>query len=290
MADDTSLFEPHCFVRLTDGLCHYRVDGPETGEVVLLIHGATVPAWQFDRVVPYLVAAGFRTLRADLFGHGYSDRPRTRYEYGLFVRQQVELLDALRITAPVHLVGHSLGAAIATQLACAFPDRVARIVLTAPLVDFTLARSATRLLGVPLLGELLAGSLVVPLLARRRALRYRHLENGRFVGLFRSQIEQPGFARALASLFRSGTLGNQLLRYRALADTAHPVRVLRGSRDPVVSAAQIEALLLELPRADHVEIRDATHAFLLTHPDRVAPEVVRYLAMTSDANLQQAPS
>ncbi|MEQ8660979.1 MAG: alpha/beta hydrolase, partial [Gammaproteobacteria bacterium] len=54
------------FAALSDGHCHYADEGPRDGRVVLLIHGATVPGWEFDRLVPYLHAAGLRTLRADL--------------------------------------------------------------------------------------------------------------------------------------------------------------------------------------------------------------------------------
>ena len=90
------------FLPLSDGLCHYRVDGPCDGPVVLLIHGATVPAWEFDRLAPFLTSAGYRAIRADLFGHGYSDRPRVKYGLDLFVRQLSELLDSLTNRAIKH--------------------------------------------------------------------------------------------------------------------------------------------------------------------------------------------
>ena len=51
------------FVKLSDGLCHYRIDGASDAAVtLLLIHGATVAAWEFDRIEPYLTEAGFRTV------------------------------------------------------------------------------------------------------------------------------------------------------------------------------------------------------------------------------------
>jgi len=86
---------------LSDGVCHYPVDGPSYGPAVLLIHGATVPAWELDRLVPFLTGAGYRTSRADLLGHGYSDRPRLKYELALFVRQLSQRPHGLRINEPV---------------------------------------------------------------------------------------------------------------------------------------------------------------------------------------------
>jgi pimeloyl-ACP methyl ester carboxylesterase len=74
----TSLRDSKLFLRLSDGRCHYSIEGPTDGKPLLLIHGATVPAWEFDRIVPYLTANGFRCLRPDLFGMATRiDRGRT---------------------------------------------------------------------------------------------------------------------------------------------------------------------------------------------------------------------
>jgi pimeloyl-ACP methyl ester carboxylesterase len=269
------------FLRLSDGLCHYRVDGPSKGPVILLIHGATVPAWELDRLVPFLTAAGYRTLRADLFGHGYSDRPRVKYELALFVRQLSELLDALHVTKPVHLIGHSLGAAVGACLAARQPSRFSRLVLAAPLLGYTGNMKAARLLEIPLLGELLIPTYVLPMLVRRRTRRYRAIEDGRFVGKFKSQLRKPGFGRALLSLIRSGTLGDQSECYRALARHTHPILVLRGADDGIVTPRQIDVILDLAPRAVFRELGGTAHAFLLTHPEMVAPLIVDFFGESS---------
>jgi pimeloyl-ACP methyl ester carboxylesterase len=41
---------------------------------VVLVHGATVPMFTWDSIVPGLVAAGYRTVRYDMWGRGHSDR------------------------------------------------------------------------------------------------------------------------------------------------------------------------------------------------------------------------
>ena len=111
------------YATLSDGVCHYRVDGPASGKPLLLIHGATVPAWQFDRVVPFFNQAGLRTVRFDLFGHGYSERPATAHNLALYLRQALELIEFLNIKEEFHLLGHSLGSAIAAKLLLSRPDR-----------------------------------------------------------------------------------------------------------------------------------------------------------------------
>ena len=111
MTDHPRLSLPNAFqyVDLSDGVTHYRCDGPDDAPTVLMLHGATVPAWEFDRFVPYVVEAGMRCIRLDLYGHGYSDRPDTPHDYALFVRQVSDFVDALDVRSPVALLGHSLG-------------------------------------------------------------------------------------------------------------------------------------------------------------------------------------
>src|SRR5262245_51336182 len=82
------------YVPLGGGVTHFRLEGPQTGVPLVLVHGATVPLWEFDRLAPELHAAGFRTLRFDLFGHGLSDRPACDYTLELFAKQTLELVEA----------------------------------------------------------------------------------------------------------------------------------------------------------------------------------------------------
>lgn len=268
--------DSHRFARLSDGQCHYRVDGPEEGPVVLLVHGATVPEWEFDRLRPYLVEAGFRTISLDLFGHGYSDRPRLRYHPELFVRQAAELLDVLGVDRPIRIIGHSLGSAIAARLAVTQPHRVSALVLVAPLVDFTANLPGITVLRIPVLGEVLARAYVVPMLVRRRTRRYREIEDGRFVVRFRNQLVKPGFDRALLGLVRHGALGDQRPAYRALPATGHPVLLIWGEDDAILPPSQREVLMTLLPNARRRVIAGTAHSMLLTHPERVAPEVLEF--------------
>lgn len=263
---------------MSDGRCCYRLDGPASGNVVVLIHGATVPAWQFDRLVPYLTDAGYRTLRPDLFGHGCSDRPRCVYDHALFVRQLLELMDVVGVVTPAHVFGLSLGACVAARAVRLRPERFSRLVLAAPLVDFTINAPSIKLLACPLLGEILMTVYVLPMLVRRRTQRYRELDDGRFVDLFKRQLRKPGFGRALLSLFRSGALGDQRDGYRALAHDGRPVLVVRGADDPIVTRAQTESILALLPGARYRELRDTAHSFVLTHPEKIAPLVLEFLA------------
>ena len=263
-------------VRLTDGHCRYRIDGPVDGTPLLLIHGATVPAWEFDRLVPYLTDAGFRCLRADLFGHGGSERPQLTYDHDLFVRQLLELLDRLGFDPPLGVLGHSLGAVVGIRLIVENPERFTRIALAAPMLDFVAGNPLLRLMQVPVLGELLIPTVVLPMLMRRRRKRYTPVEDGRFVGLFREQLAYRGFGRALLSLIRSGSLADQADAYLSFAELGHPAAIFRGAEDVIVGSEDVHRITTLLPRA-HVTTIDGTgHSFIITDPDKLAPELVRF--------------
>lgn len=248
---------------------------------MFLIHGATVPGWEFDRIVPLLSAAGYRSIRPDLYGHGLSDRPRVRYGHALFVRQLKELLDTLGADKRIHLLGHSLGAALTARLVDAQPHRFASAVLCAPLVNYVANVPATRALAWPVLGECLMRAYVVPMLRRRRRRKYAEIDGAHFSDLFAAQLRIPGFERALLSMFRHGALGEQRDCYERLGARDLPVLVLRGGDDPIVTSAQMKILSACLPRARLEEIPGTAHGFLLSHPERVADTIIGFLGAAS---------
>ena len=73
--------------------------------------------------------AGAEVILYDLRGHGLSERPRTGYRVTDSVADLVDLVDALAVDGPVHLVGNSYGATVALRFAVAHPSRVASMVL-----------------------------------------------------------------------------------------------------------------------------------------------------------------
>ncbi len=46
------------YLPLRGGLTHVIEEGQDDQAAILLVHGATVPAWEFDRLIPHFRAAG----------------------------------------------------------------------------------------------------------------------------------------------------------------------------------------------------------------------------------------
>ncbi len=54
---------------------HFILDGPPNGKLVVCVPGLGGPMWYFEKLAPALVGAGYRVLRYDLLGRGFSKPP-----------------------------------------------------------------------------------------------------------------------------------------------------------------------------------------------------------------------
>lgn len=94
---------------------------------LLLIHGLGDEADTWRHIFPALAAR--RIVAApDLPGFGRSDKPEGAYTLDFFTNTLLSLMDSLHLEKAT-LVGHSLGAMIAQNLALEHPERVERLVL-----------------------------------------------------------------------------------------------------------------------------------------------------------------
>ena len=106
-----------------------EMGGPE-GPPVVLIHGfgGDLNSWMFNQPA---LAAAHRTVALDLPGHGGSEKRVGAGTVTVLADAVVAALPALGI-GRAHLVGHSLGGAVALDIALRYPDLVASLSLIAP--------------------------------------------------------------------------------------------------------------------------------------------------------------
>jgi pimeloyl-ACP methyl ester carboxylesterase len=254
------------YLPLRAGLTHVIEEGQDDQAAILLVHGATVPAWEFDRLIPHLRAAGWRTIRFDLFGHGLSDRPAVRYDFGFFLEQALEVLDGITSHRPLTLLGHSFGAALVAAMASQRPERIERLVLVAPLLDFMANSFWGQVFSLPGIGGLMMRRVGLPVLERRRARRYHAIGAEDLTCRFVSEARAPGYANALASMFTNRTLGPQRVHYQRLQSSKHEIFVVAGSADRIVPLRDVAEVRSLLPRHEYRQIENAEHNLLLTHP------------------------
>ena len=112
-------------------LLHVAIDEGE-GPVVILVHGIASSSVTFQELVPRL-RDSHRVIALDILGFGESPAPAGAH---YTIDEHADALDAtirsLRLQAPFVLVGHSLGALIASRYTAENPQAVAKLVLVSP--------------------------------------------------------------------------------------------------------------------------------------------------------------
>lgn len=104
----------------------YREWGRPDGAVVLMLHGlgSSGESW---RHVGAVLGERFRVIAPDARGHGDSEWT-TSYSMDAFTDDVVRLMDEIGVLAAI-VVGHSMGALTAYQLAATRPERIRLLVL-----------------------------------------------------------------------------------------------------------------------------------------------------------------
>jgi pimeloyl-ACP methyl ester carboxylesterase len=269
--------------QLSDGTTYYEIAGPAKGKPVVLIHGFSVPNFIWDPTFAALAEAGFRVVRYDLYGRGWSSRPKVRYDRALFVRQLAELMDAVGF-ADSSLVSLSMGGVIAAEFAYRFPRRVSKLAFVDPAgfdLDLPLV---IRLLNVPGLGELMLG--VMDRFGRGTMLDsmladfYQPSPEAiaSFSSRYLKQMEYRGFKRAILSSLRTGMLEEDLSLYERVANLSKPTLLIWGKQDQTVPFRHAARFMKLVPAAEFHPIDNARHIPHFERPELVNPVLINFLS------------
>ena len=281
--DDTARQSaPGSFIRTSAGTVHYELAGPADGRIVVLIHGFSVPAYLWDPTFQALTAAGFKVLRYDQFGRGFSDRPNARYDGAFFDRQLLELLGALHIAAPVDLVGASMGGPIAAGFVCRHPNRARSLVLFDP--GYSHGQTLPWNFRLPIIGDYNFAVKMMPRMARSQLADFLHPE--RFPDWpkrYEPQMRYHGFRRALLATLRHYLAEDWSREFACVGQGTAPVLLVWGKHDQDVPFATSREVLAAIPRATFLPVEDAAHVPFLEHPEITDPALVAFLT-SSDRN------
>jgi pimeloyl-ACP methyl ester carboxylesterase len=244
---------------------------PAAGRPVILVHGLLLSQEMHRPLAEDLAARGNRVITVDLLGHGKSDRPRDmwRYSMSIFGEQVVSLMDHLGLEQAV-VLGTSLGANTALEIASASPERLRGMVIEMPVLDNGLLGSA--LTFTPLLVALTFGEPVMKLLARTtRAVPRRLLPH--YGNVILDLVRQePGPGGALIQ----GLFFGRIAPHRSERRTFQtPALVLGHHRDPIHPFSDAGMLAKELPNGRLLEADSLVE--LRMQPERLTDEIAKFL-------------
>lgn len=225
---------------------------------VLLLHGLGADAGDWARQLPALTDRDL--WLPDLRGYGRSRAAPGPYRPAVMAEDCLALLDHAGV-ACADVVGHSMGGAVALELALAAPSRLRRLVLVNSLADFRL-RGPRRQLEY-WLRRLLIAAVGLPRLARLLARRsFPHADQ--------AALREEVSARLAANdeaIYRE-TL-EELVRWSVserLGELRVATLIVTGDRD-ISPLADKQRMLAALPDAELEVVMDSGHGTPLGRPD-----------------------
>ena len=248
------------------------------GPAVLMVHGLAGQLCHFTYAIADQLAANYRVVAVDRPGSGYSVRePRASAALGAQADVLAALIDELGLVRPL-VVGHSLGGAVALALAQRHPERVAGLLLLAPLThpvrEISPVFSGLQI-EKPWMRTLIAWTLAVPMgMAKRDEVLQLIFGPDSVPGDFATRgggllaMRPSHFVAACTDLAAiPEDLEGMTQRY---AQMQLPVRIIYGRDDRILDPReQGEALAAILPGA-RLTLIDGGHMLPITAPAVVA--------------------
>ncbi len=263
------------------------VAGDETaGDAVLMIHGVGGWAENWSAVMEPIAATGRRALAVDLPGFGESEAPGRVPYFGpreaFYPRFVVALLDALGLSS-AHVVGNSMGGAVAYTAAVTAPERTRSLALVASgglgsdiafflrLATLPGTITLTRVFGRPshareVLRTCFYDPSRVPAALYDEVVRYGLASYPEFVRALRSGVTIRGVRESLRRHWIA-----QAPRYGG------PVLVLWGRQDRVLPPRHVDDARDVFPRAEVRLIDRCGHLPMLERPDEFLAALLPFL-------------
>jgi len=234
----------------------YAFGSRGAGEPIVLLHGAFTSSRLWQDLLPRL-PKGHRVLVLDLLGHGRSDPPRdAELTVAAHAARLVQLLDVLGVPV-ASLVGHGVGAAVATCVARHAPSRVSRLALVNPTLlaanptDMVISARMSRVRRLLPLWRRLSPGWLASALHSALLPAYAHRDVGArsldlYLRTFRTRDGRDTACAQLTALHTSARDPRQCLEPSVIPC---PVTLAVGALDPWLTKPRLSALIEMLQSA-----------------------------------------
>ena len=259
-------------IKIGDHTIRMRFKGSHFKDTILLIPGFSVPLELWEKTFEHL--NGYRIVSFDHLGRGGSDKPRTSYNIDLFVHIMADIIDYLG-SDPLHLVGTSMGGAIATDFTCLRPDRVKSLCLICPVGLSNPIPWHAKLYGFPFVGHRILRSFKRNLYNEN--IRRFDNPSKELKDAVSSQYDKDGCIEAISSTLRNFPWNGLQNDYRYLSRLMIPIHIIWGTDDETIPFNDYEILKKLIPHASSLVIKHGRHNIVYNNAPLIAVSIETFI-------------
>ena len=244
------------FIKLNKGYTYYEYDNKDSNNALIFIHGFSVPSYIWDETYYSAIKKGYKVVRMDLYGRGYSSNLDIDYTDDLFANQVIELLNELKIKKAT-LLGLSNGGRVISKIAYLKPEIVDKLVYVSASSFQDHNPSLDKSVSGKEINDFIRNQ--YPTISKSQLRDFKYPEN--FKGWdtkYEKLLQYEGFARALISTRKNHV--NLDIENKYINDSKIPFYTLWGDSDSAVVYNNFKEKLNKLmPRRVEYFISESGH-------------------------------
>jgi pimeloyl-ACP methyl ester carboxylesterase len=230
------------FTELTNGFTYYEIENRFNENTLVFIHGFSVPSYIWDKTYNTAKEKGFKVVKLDLYGRGFSDNPDIDYTDELFANQVIELLQELEIKKATFL-GLSNGGRVISKLADLKPNMIEKLVYVSASSFNSHENNVNKSVSKEEVNAFIKNR--YPTISSGQLSDFKYPENyPLWDDKYEELLKFKGFARALISTVKNHK--NLDLENKEISDSNKKVYTIWGDSDSVVIFNDIKGKLNKL--------------------------------------------
>ena len=230
------------FLELKNGYTYFNINNRSSENTLVFIHGFSVPSYIWDKTYNSAKEKGYKVIKLDLYGRGFSDNPDLDYTDELFANQVIELLEALEIKNATFL-GLSNGGRVISKIADLKPNIVDKLVYVSASSFNSHKELENKNVSEDEIKDFIENK--YPTISSGQLSDFKYPENyPNWDDKYEELLKFNGFARALISTLKNHV--NLDSENKEISDSNKTVYTIWGDSDSVVVYNQIKDKLNKL--------------------------------------------
>ena len=230
------------FLELKNGYTYFNINNRSSENTLVFIHGFSVPSYIWDKTYNSAKEKGYKVIKLDLYGRGFSDNPDLDYTDELFANQVIELLEALEIKNATFL-GLSNGGRVISKIADLKPNIVEKLIYVSASSFNSHKELENKNVSEDEIKDFIENK--YPTISSGQLSDFKYPENyPNWDDKYEELLKFNGFARALISTLKNHI--NLDSENKEISDSNKTVYTIWGDSDSVVVYNQIKDKLNKL--------------------------------------------